>query len=313
MKVFAHNFDPSSNSGPNKFSRQLFMNLMQDEKYSMTSQQEEADVEFCLIQQSVHKKKPMLLRLDGIYFNSEQDFKQQNAPINFAYENADTVVFQSEFNKALTEHWFGEHKNNHVIHNAYFGERIKDETFRIQLGDREIWSCASSWRPHKRLIDNVRYFLKWAPESSVFMIAGLGYTKEEKSKIQLLLSENNFKDKKIIMLGDLNYCELRQLYDASSTFVHLAYLDHCPNVVVDAYAHGCQIICTDSGGTNEISWSCKLVAEKHWDFSPIPLYNPPELDLENIIDQHFSHPPNIEKLAENCLEKYKKAFEQIQQ
>ena len=311
MKVFAHNFDPSSNSGPNKFSRQLFMNLMQDEKYSMTSQQAEADVEFCLIQQSVHKKKPMLLRLDGIYFNSEQDFKQQNTPINFAYENADTVVFQSEFNKALTEHWFGEHKNNHVIHNAYFGERIKDETFRIQLGDREIWSCASSWRPHKRLIDNVRYFLKWAPESSVFMIAGSGYTEEETSKIQLLLSENNFKDKKIIMLGDLNYYDLRQLYDASTTFVHLAYLDHCPNVVVDAYAHGCQIICTDSGGTNEVSWSCKLVAEKPWDFSPIPLYKPPELDLENIIDQHISHTPNIEKLAENCLEKYKKAFESM--
>ena len=45
----------------------------------------------------------MLLRLDGIWFNSDQDYNLQNAPIKYAYDNADTVVFQSEFNKILTE------------------------------------------------------------------------------------------------------------------------------------------------------------------------------------------------------------------
>ena len=38
--------------------------------------------------------------------------------ILFSYQNADAVVFQSHFNKKLTESWFGEHKNSHVIHNA---------------------------------------------------------------------------------------------------------------------------------------------------------------------------------------------------
>ena len=129
MNVFTHNFNPNSNSGPNK------------------------------LQQAAPKKNPMILRLDGIYFNSEQDFKRQNLPIKSAYENADTVIFQSNFNKKLTEAWFGTHPNSHVIHNAYFGERIKDQTFKNQIGDREIWSCASSWRPHKRLTDNVKYFI----------------------------------------------------------------------------------------------------------------------------------------------------------
>ena len=45
------------------------------------------------------KIKPMLLRVDGIYFNSAHDYNEQNRPINHAYENADVVVFQSAFNK----------------------------------------------------------------------------------------------------------------------------------------------------------------------------------------------------------------------
>ena len=80
----------------------------------------------------------MVLRLDGIYFNSEQDYERQNSPIKFAYENSDAVIFQSNFNKRLTEKWFGPHKNGHVIHNAYFGETIKDNIFKKTFPSREI-------------------------------------------------------------------------------------------------------------------------------------------------------------------------------
>ena len=98
MKVFTHNFNPKSNSGPNKFTRSLIRELINKKGFSITNQ-EEADIEFCLIQKAVQKKKPMVLRLDGIYFNSEQDYERQNAPIKAAYKNADAVIFQSEFNK----------------------------------------------------------------------------------------------------------------------------------------------------------------------------------------------------------------------
>ena len=310
MKVFTHNFNPKSNSGPNKFTRSLFTELINKKGFSITNQ-EEADIEFCLIQKAVQKKKPMVLRLDGIYFNSEQDHERQNAPIKAAYKNADAVIFQSEFNKKLTEYWFGTHPNSHVIHNAYFGELIKDQTFRRQLADREIWSCASSWRPHKRLVENARYFLKNAPEKAVFVIAGSGYTEEEKYNIQQIMSEKQNTDKQIIMLGNVDYHTLRQLYDASSTFVHLAYLDHCPNVVVDAYAHGCKIVCSNSGGTQEIGEGFKVVLEKgsSWDFSPIALYNPPEIILNRKIS--FAGENNAKENSEKCLNKYEEIFRSL--
>jgi glycosyltransferase involved in cell wall biosynthesis len=42
------------------------------------------------------------------------------------------------------------------------------------------------------------------------------------------------------------------LYKTSDYMIHLAWLDHCPNVIVEALSQGCPVICTDSGGTKEI-------------------------------------------------------------
>ena len=296
MKVYIHNFNPTSNSGPNKFTRTLFNRMIKDNKVSL-SNQEEADVEFCLIQQQVHKVKPMVLRLDGIWFNSDQDYNRQNAPIKFSYQNADAVVFQSEFNKKLTEHWFGEHKNSHVIHNAADLDIIKaanSNFWNNKLGkDVEVWSCASSWRPHKRLDENIRYFLEFAPKDAIFVIAGaLGM--DDAKKIP-----NN---KRIFLVGELDYMSLLALYRRSSTFIHLAYLDHCPNVVVDAQAAGCKIICSSTGGTKEIVNNGIIVHEKKWDLSPIRLYEPPKIKWDNIENKSIKIRYDIKACSEKYLD-----------
>ena len=296
MKIYTHNFNPSSNSGPNKFTRTLFAQLIRTKNVRLVDDQKESDVEFCLIQQQAHKVKPMLLRLDGIWFNSEQDYKQQNAPLLYSYNNADAVVFQSNFNKKLTESWFGPHKNSHVIHNAADLKLIEsankhfwDKRFGVNT---DVWCCASSWRPHKRLNENIKYFLEFAPNDTIFAIAGaLGM--DEAKKIP--------NDKRIVLMGDLDYMSLLSLYKRSSTFVHLAYLDHCPNVVVDAQAAGCHVICSSTGGTSELIVNGTVMLEEKWDYSPIKLYDPPDID--------FSKKIKIEKVAENdnivkCSEKY---------
>jgi len=298
VKVFAHNFNPSSNSGPNKFTRTLFNQLVKDNKVTL-SIQEEADVEFCLIQQQVHKVKPMLLRLDGIWFNSDQDYNRQNAPIKFSYQNADSVVFQSEFNKKLTEHWFGRHKNSYVIHNAAdlnLTKAANPNYWNKKLGkDTEVWSCASSWRPHKRLNENIRYFLEFAPKDAIFAIAGALGMDDAKS-----IPDN----KRIVLLGELDYMSLLSLYKRSSTFVHLAYLDHCPNVVVDAQAAGCKVVCSSTGGTSEIVENGIIVHEEEWDYKPCKLYVPPALTFNNIAELTNPKDSNIV----NCSEKYYNVF-----
>lgn len=311
MKVFTHNFNPSSNSGPNKFTRTLFSHLI-SKGYVSISGQSEADIEFCLIQQQFHKKKPMVLRLDGIYFNSEQDFKNQNAPIRFAYENADAVVFQSSFNKRLTESWFGFHKNSYVIHNA--ADNILINSINPNLWDNqfdkdvEVWTCASSWRPHKRLDDNIRYFLEFAPKDAVLAIAG------KDAKVSNL--SKSIKSR-LVFLGELDYTSLLSLYKRSSTLVHLAYLDHCPNVVVDAQAAGCKIICASSGGTKEVVDNGVIVFEDEWDFKPCTLYKPPKMDFGNAkeiaINRDYRDIKTNKKVTrfEKCVNSYYNVFKEL--
>jgi glycosyltransferase involved in cell wall biosynthesis len=277
MKIFAHNFNPQSNSGPNKFTRQLFSTMQKDLGVSYTINQQDADVEFCLIQQVVHKVKPMVLRLDGIWFNSEQNYKEQNKIIEFSYSNADAVVFQSNFNKKLTEAWFGSHKNSHVIHNSADMKQIEraNAAFwnNIFGKETEVWSCASSWRPHKRLSENIRYFMEFAPKNAILAVAGKGAASERL---------NHRFNQRIKFLDELDYMSLLSLYKRSSTFVHLAYLDHCPNVVVDAQATGCRIICSSTGGTHEVVDNGIMILEDEWDFKPCTLYKPPQLDFSKI-------------------------------
>jgi hypothetical protein len=59
-------------------------------------------------------------------------------------------------------------------------------------------------------------------------------------------------------------------------------MDHCPNVVVDARAAGCQIICSSSGGTTEIAGdNAVVIQDMVWDYLPFKLYEPPPLDFLN--------------------------------
>ena len=147
---------------------------------------------------------------------------------------------------------------------------------RETFGDREIWSCASSWRPHKRLSENIRYFVEKSDPEAVLLIAGKGVTKED------FLGFESLVNKRIFYLGHVGWETLISVYKASTTFLHLSFLDHCPNVVVDAAACGCTIVCSSAGGTSEIHSNKKIIIEDiDWDYSPIELYSPPRLDFES--------------------------------
>lgn len=280
MKILPTNFNISSDSGPNSFSKGLFRKLSELKNIELVNNIQSADIEFSLIESPISRIIPRITRLDGIYFNTSQDFKNLNSNIKKTYKESDSVVFQSEFNKRLISKWFGHHDSGSIILNGADLDRIS----KIQaadlsntFGDREIWSCASSWRPHKRLRDNIRYFIEKSEKDTVLLIAGKGVTKEDFAGYDSLV--NN----RIFYLGHLPWNSLISLYKSSSTFLHLSFLDHCPNVVVDASSCGCKIVCSSAGGTKEIHSSEKIIVEDiEWDYSPIDLYNPPPLDFNSI-------------------------------
>lgn len=308
MKVLPTNFNPNSDSGPNSFTKNLLDIFTNQYDISICNTLASADIEFCLIESPIEKSVPRITRLDGIYFNTLQDYNSLNDRIKKTYLDSDAVVFQSQFNKKLIQTWFGSHDNGHVILNGANAKKIdsveKADTSLI-FGEREIWMCASTWRPHKRLNENIRYFLQFGDKDSILFIAGKGVTKEDFAGFENLIN------KRIFYIGHTDWNSLISLYKASSHFIHLSFLDHCPNVVVDAAACGCKIICSSSGGTKEIIAADKtIVKDILWNYNPINLYEPPRLNFDNrenilsnesfnILDSASKYYKVMENLIEN--------------
>lgn len=297
MRLNLDNVNFSSNSGPNSFAAKLLPHLMR-EGVEITA--DRPDAHLCFIESPrSHYDAPMIQRLDGIYFNTRQDFVRQNHNIRRTYEMASGVVFQSHFNERLISQYFGPHKNYQIIHNGADTETIqKAPTFNLTKYEN-LWVSAASWRPHKRLGENVRYFLEHSGPKDIMVVAGNVPT------------EDRIVDDKIRYIGVLTQTQLYSLYKRCQTFVHLAWLDHCPNVVVDARASGCQIVCSSAGGTREIAGPDAIVIEEdEWDLSPIDLYSPPKMNFGNKLDNN-SWDTNIkmEKVCTRYLEFIKSTME----
>ena len=164
MKVLFDNVNTESRSGPNGFAKKLkeilSSNLYDCEITCELNKDFVPDIQLSFIM-SHYKFAPIIQRLDWIYFNSQQDFESLNRPIRATYDAAETVIFQSDFNKKLSEKWFGKKEKSAVIRNGTSLaeiEKIKPTSHEALDNFSEVWSCASSWRPHKRLSENLRYF-----------------------------------------------------------------------------------------------------------------------------------------------------------
>ena len=286
MRVLFDNVNFYSNSGPNSFAKKLAKEITGADCQIV---HENPDVQLSFIQATKNLGKPIVQRLDGIYFNIDQDWKKMNAPIEETYRSSKAVIFQSEFNKQLIEKYFGKHTNSHVIRNGTTLNSINDiqPVLNSTLSKfDQVWSCASSWRPHKRLKENIKYFLEFSRPNDCLVIAGENPDHFEKND-------------RIFYVGNIEWKDLISLYKKSSMFLHLAWLDHCPNVVVDARACGCHIVCSSEGGTKEIAGlNSTVINEETWDFAPVQLYKPPDMNFFNSSTGKEDHSIDIKVVAE---------------
>ena len=117
MNIYLENVDLDSNSGPNSFGRKL-VKYMSNVGHTFNTNQE-TDIILAFIQSNNERNSvPLVQRLDGIYFNTAQNYKVQNYFIEETYKKADGVIFQSNFNRDLTFEFFGKHDNYTIIHNG---------------------------------------------------------------------------------------------------------------------------------------------------------------------------------------------------
>ena len=200
-----------------------------------------------------------------------------NEPIKKSYYHASAVVVQSKFDKDFIFRFFGERENVHIIHNGTDINMINniDPHFDNSIFPREkIWMCASSWRPHKRLDENIRLFQHLRGPNDKLVVAG----KDAKPGYYTDVSNVQF-------LGDLTWPSMISWMKSAGHFIHLAWLDHCPNVVIDAKAAGCKLHVAEAGGTKELVGKGDFVyKDQEFDFNIVSLYEPPTMTFSRLTE-----------------------------
>ena len=307
MKVFFENAKLKSNRGFSIFGRNL-IDAFEKMGHQYVENLNDADIHLAFVMNSQRNPNiPLVLRLDGIYFNSAINSKHMNGGIKNAYNISDAVIIQSDFDKIVIENYFGKHKNASVINNGtnldFFKTIQPYQDERIDKFDK-VWAASARWvRPNKRGKENIRYFIDNAPETDCMLLTGAEGWGTDAPKEKLVDHE------RIFSLGELPWETHLSVLKRADYFLHLAIADHCPNAVVEARACNCQIICSELGGTVEIAGpEAIVIKDMEWDYrTPFDHNNPPQMDFSKKSEIMYNKSIDINKIAVN----YESVFKSV--
>lgn len=286
MKILLDNVDTSSSSGPNTFGKRLAKQFIRDGHELVNDCQQDASLVF-IEQRGSITRRPIVQRLDGIWFHPEQ-YHTHNIGIKHLYDRADKVIWQTEFDRAMITHHWGE-RDGLVIANgidldaipnidailASPGSPLFDAACKLNdLRSRcdRLFVCASNWHGQKRLKKNIELFKRVCSNDDRLIVLGKN-------------PDHVIDDLQVMYLGSLTHELCLLIYTIADWMIHLAWLDHCPNVVVEALACGCPVICTDSGGTHEVVRKNGIVLneDRQYNYELTDYDEPYELDLGGFV------------------------------
>jgi glycosyltransferase involved in cell wall biosynthesis len=306
MKVFFDgiNWD-AEHTGPNCFAKRLAVQL--GNLGHQLADPDDYDVALVFIEPTdkLDLKKPFVQRLDGIWFKPEQMSTGMNSKIEAAYNDAATVVWQSEFDRGMTRRHFGGREGG-VIPNGVEIKRAavrSEQLIDMRAAFDKIFVCSANWHPQKRLRDNVEVFRR------------IRDTQFPNSCLVVLGNNPDYHvaDKGIFYAGSIRQDLCAEVYAVADWMIHMAWLDHCPNVVVEAIAQGCPVLCSSEGGTKELvrKW-CEngiiIDDTEAYDFSLVDYDDPPRVPLDKLpkLSAMRAQPWSVDIVE--CAKKYEEAL-----
>jgi glycosyltransferase involved in cell wall biosynthesis len=295
MKLHFDNVNLNSTSGPNTFATRLVKGLL-CAGIEVVDAGPDADVSIVFIEPSGRPlAKKVVQRLDGIWFKPEE-FELKNKRIKALYQSANAVVWQSAFDRMMTTHWWGSPKHGVVIHNGI--ERPQPTKLgaleEIRRTHDLVFVASSNWHPQKRLRANIELFNHLASPRSCLIVMG--------SNPDCWVSSP-----KVMYTGPLAHEECSSVFSIADWMLHLAWLDHCPNVVVEALAHKVPVICSSSGGTRELVQDFGLIVAEtaEYNFELANYDEPPSIDTTKVVLPNVLElGPHADVSIENAIVNY---------
>ena len=245
----------------------------------------------CIIQGNYYPSCKNILRLDGLYFDSNNPNNEQlNSPIFKCYKEFDHIVFQSMFAKNMYESFTGVKKDHTIIYNGInpdFREysphnaNERDHYFfltGLKKKFRKLFIASASWRRHKRLEETIQAFKNNKLKDCALIALG-GEEYILKNYGPECVPENVF------LFPILPFYSTSVFYSLADAMIHLCMFDTCPNSVIESLICGTPVLCSHNGGTHEIVRGNGVVVKLEEDYSPgtyYPYYDPPKIDIEAI-------------------------------
>lgn len=215
-----------------------------------------------------------VLRLGAIHIDIASKWKRLNAENKRAYKKADGIIFQADFSRKQAERFFGKTKAiSTVIHNAADPAFYTDiKPYRTEF-KRNVLTVARDWLPQKRLKYVVDAFISANVPDCALWVAG--------DCKPLDTHYNSIK-----YLGMQDNEQLASLYLMADVLVHIVWIDANPNVVCEALAAGCPVICGANGGVRELlrGHGTVLGLEEPWNYKPVNLQRPPKPNMTLLVN-----------------------------
>lgn len=308
MKIHFDNVSINAKTGPNVFANRLARALFEN-GHEVTFTSDTADVSLIFIEPSGNKLcNKVVQRLDGIWFKPSE-FVIKNQKIKSLYEKADGIIFQSKFDKTMCEKWWDVNKNNTVIYNGIDIDIKNKITFsqieQIRNTYEKVFVCSANWHKQKRLNSNFELFfscLKQYPNSCLIVLG---------SNPDVVVSSPH-----VYYAGSVSQEVYLEMFSIADWMFHLAWADHCPNVVVEALSQGTPVVCSNVGGTKELIGNYGIILEdEKYDYELYDYDNPPsikipsDLVLPNRTSLDYTSIQNID--IKHTAQKYIQFFETL--
>jgi glycosyltransferase involved in cell wall biosynthesis len=278
VRIHFSNVNFSSRTGPNTFAGRLAHELTL-RGHEIVPAGHDCEIFLAFIEPATLPPSgvKVVQRLDGIWFKPDQ-FESHNQGIKWLYDRADHVIWQSEFDRKMTTHWWGERVGS-VIGNGIHLETGEPYRKEHPLDGDPLLVCAANWHPQKRLRECIRLAAKIQETHPAAKLVILGKMGDNLGLNDLTDAERQM----ITYIGDREHDQCLRIYGTADWFIHLAWLDHCPNVVVEALSQGCPVICAGSGGTPELVGRNGVVIPEmsSYNFELTDYDNPPTLNFSN--------------------------------
>jgi glycosyltransferase involved in cell wall biosynthesis len=146
-----------------------------------------------------------------------------------------------------------------IIYNGVDLDYIKNIEPNKEIEPDSFVSCAR-WDPNKRPLSMIKGFLEADTKKHLYIIGGTGIEGRGKNLGQ------KYKSKYIHFLGEKSNKETISIMKSCKYLIHLAFIDICPNIVIEGLSCGLNVLCTNLGGTPELVGNNGIIlnVDKFW-------------------------------------------------